>query len=451
MSASLRCAGAFFASFMSHATRATHVVVLGGGFAGLTFCQTLRDPRFRITLIDRQNHHLFQPLLYQVATAGLSMPDIAQPLRSILAIQENVTTLMDEVKEIDLEGRRVICASHTLEYDYLIIGLGVKTSYFGHPAWEAYTFGLKSLEDAMALRRQVLLAFERAEMEEDPAEIERLLTMVVVGGGPTGVEMAGSLAELARTVLKQDFRRIDPTKARIHLIEGGPKLLGMFPDDLPDYTAESLGRLGVTVHTNCVVKDIKEGVVETAGMTLRAETIVWAAGVEASGIVQGLDSVPRDRGGRLQVLPDLSLPGHPEVFAAGDIVSLVDKNGVRVPGVAPAAMQMGRHLAKLVARDARRCEAGRPLDPNVPRAAFAYFDKGSMATIGRSRAVAAAGPLRFRGFIAWLMWLFVHLMFLIGLRNRVFVFLQWVWAYATWERGARIIAGGRAKKNILRP
>ncbi len=435
---------------MSAATPATRVVVLGGGFAGLTFCQTLRDPRFQLTLIDRQNHHLFQPLLYQVATAGLSMPDIAQPLRSILAKQENVSTVMDEVVRLDLPGRRVICASHTLEYDYLVIGLGVKTGYFGHNEWEAHTFGLKSLEDAMALRRQVLLAFERAEMEEDPVEIERLLTMVVVGGGPTGVEMAGSLAELARTVLKKDFRRIDPTKARIHLIEAGPKLLGMFPDDLPDYTAASLGRLGVTVHTNCAVKNVSEGVVETALMSIRAETIVWAAGVEAHGIVQGLEDIPKDRGGRLQVQPDLSLPGHPEVFAAGDIVSLVDKNGVRVPGVAPAAMQMGQHIARLVARDARHQATARALKTDLPRAAYTYFDKGSMATIGRSKAVAAAGPLRFRGFIAWLMWLFVHLMFLIGLRNRVTVFLQWVWAYVTWERGARIIAGGRAKHNVLR-
>lgn len=436
---------------MSNALPASRVVVLGGGFAGLTFCQTLRDPRFHITLIDRQNHHLFQPLLYQVATAGLSMPDIAQPLRSILAKRENVTTLMDEVKRIDLPRRQVICARRTLEYDYLVIGLGVKTSYFGHPEWEQHTFGLKSLEDAMALRRQVLLAFERAEMEEAPAEIERLLTMVVVGGGPTGVEIAGSLAELARTVLKQDFRRIDPAKARIHLIEGGPKLLGMFPEDLPDYTAASLATLGVTVHTNCLVKNIQKGVVETSTMTLQAETIVWAAGVEANGVVEGLEEIPRDRSGRLQVLPDLSLPGYPEVFAAGDIVSLVDKNGVRVPGVAPAAMQMGRHLAKLVARDERRRATGLPLDPLVPRPAFAYFDKGSMATIGRSKAVAAVGPWRVRGFVAWLMWLFVHLLFLVGLRNRVSVFLQWVWAYLTWERGARIIAGGRAKKDQLRP
>ncbi len=416
------------------------MVVLGGGFAGLAFCQSLREARFQITLIDRQNHHLFQPLLYQVATAGLSMPDIAQPLRSILADHENVTTLMDEVRHIDLAGRRVECAGHTVEYDYLVIALGAQTGYFGNTSWGLHTVGLKSLEDAMDIRRRVLLAFEQAEMSEDPGEVERLMTMAVVGGGPTGVEMAGSLAELARTVLKRDFRRIDPSKARIHLIEAGPRLLPTMPGGLSDYTAAQLARLGVTVHLNCAVREVGPGLVEAGTLTLRPSVVIWAAGVEANEVTRTLgQSIPLDRGGRIEVLPDLSLPGHPEVFAAGDIVSLVDKNGVKVPGVAPAASQMGRHIARLIRDDAHHTAAARRFRTEVPRAAFAYWDKGNMATIGRNKAVAAAGPLRFSGLPAWLAWLFIHLLFLVGMRNRLSVFLQWVWAYLRWERGARII------------
>lgn len=425
---------------MSTSSHPARVVVLGGGFAGLAFCQALDDARFQVTLIDRQNHHLFQPLLYQVATAGLSMPDIAQPLRAILSDKPNITTLMDEVRRIDLDAKRVECAGHALEYDYLVIALGAQTGYFGHNEWALHTVGLKSLEDAMDIRRRVLLAFEQAEMSEDSAEIERLLTMVVVGGGPTGVEMAGSLAELARTVLNRDFRRIDPSKARIHLIEAGPKLLPMFPGELPDYTAAQLARLGVTVHVNCPVREIGPNHVAAGTMTLSPSLIVWAAGVEASSVTRTLgETIPLDRGGRIEVLPDLSLPGHPEVFAAGDIASLTDRNGIKVPGVAPAASQMGRHIAKLIEQDKKFQAAARKFSTDVPRPAFAYWDKGAMATIGRSKAVAAAAGFRFTGFIAWLMWLFVHLMFLIGMRNRVSVFLQWVWAYITWERGARII------------
>lgn len=424
---------------MSASSSPVRVVVLGGGFAGLAFCQALRDRRFQITLIDRQNHHLFQPLLYQVATAGLSMPDIAQPLRSILSEHDNVTTLMDEVRRIDLPGRRVECAGHTVGYDFLVLALGAQTGYFGRNEWALHTVGLKSLEDAMDIRHRVLQAFERAEMSEDADEIERLMTMVVVGGGPTGVEMAGSLAELARTVLKRDFRRIDPSKAHIHLIEAGPKLLPMMPGDLPEYTAAQLGRLGVAVHLNCPVREIAPNRVEAGTLTLTPSLVVWAAGVEASGVTRTLGgAVPLDRAGRIEVEPDLSLPGHPEVFAAGDIVTLVDKNGVKVPGVAPAASQMGRHIASLVREDGRFRAAARRFATEVPRPAFAYWDKGSMATIGRSKAVAAAGPFRFTGFLAWLMWLFIHLLFLVGMRNRVSVFLQWVWAYVTWERGARI-------------
>ncbi len=430
-----------FSAGMTSSMKTTRVVVLGGGFAGLAVCQTLRDPSFQITLIDRQNHHLFQPLLYQVATAGLSAPDISQPLRSILAENGNVTTLMDEVERIDLEARQVVCRGRTIEYDFLVIGLGAQTGYFGHGDWEAHAPGLKSLDDAMSIRRRVLLAFERAEMCTDEAETARLLTMVVVGGGPTGVETAGALAELAKQVLANDFRHIDPSRAHVHLIEGGPRLLPTFPGELSAYTAAQLARIGVTVHLNSPVKDIGHGTVDAGSVKLQAEIIIWAAGVEASPVTRTLAGIPLDRAGRIEVCPDLSLPGRPEVFAAGDIASLVDKNGVRVPGVCPAAIQMGRHIAKLVTHDAKFQAAAAKFTTPLPRPAFAYLDKGSMATIGRRAAVASAMGLNTKGFLAWLMWLFVHLLFLVGMRNRASVFLQWVWAYMTWERGARIVFG----------
>ena len=406
-----------------------HVLILGGGFAGLACAQRLTDERFRVTLVDRWNHHLFQPLLYQVATASLTMAEVAQPLRGILSAQKNVTTLMDEVTRIDLSSRQVHLKEHVLDYDYLVIGLGAKTGYFGHPEWEEHTHGLKSLKDAMRLRREVLLAFERAESAADAAETERLLTMVVVGGGPTGVEMAGSLAELSRQVLKDDFRRIDPSRAQVHLIEAGPKLLPMFPGNLPDYTRERLTSMGVHVHLNSPVQEVGRGFVQMAGERIESDIIIWAAGVEASEVTRTLAGIPLDRSGRIEVLPDLSLPGHPEVFAAGDLVALTDPKGAIVPGVSPAAIQMGQFIAKLVTAEA---EAG-------TRPAFVYWDKGSMATIGRKAAVVSLGRLQMRGFPAWMMWLFVHLIFLMHMRNRINVFIHWVWSYFTWQRGARII------------
>jgi NADH dehydrogenase len=417
------------------------VLVLGGGFAGLAFCKTLRNRRFQITLVDRQNHHLFQPLLYQVATGGLSAPDIAQPLRSILSERENVTTLMDDVEGIELDSRQVSCRTRTLDYDYLVIALGAKTGYFGHGKWASHAVGLKSLDDAMELRRRILLAFERAETSDNPTDIERLLTFVIVGGGPTGVEMAGAVAELARRVMERDFRRIDPTKARIHLIESGPRLLSMFSDELADYATGQLARMGVTVHLNCAVRDVEPGAVVAGTLRLEAGLVIWAAGVEASQIARHLAGVPVDRAGRIEVEADLSLPGHPEVFAAGDIVSLVDKNGVRVPGVAPAAIQMGRHIAKIIEHDEQFAAAAKRFATRIPRPAFTYFDKGNMATIGRSHAIAAAFGMNFRGFVAWLMWLFIHLLFLVGFRNKASVFFTWVWSYFTWQRGARIVFG----------
>jgi len=410
-----------------------HVVILGGGFAGLECAKRLRDENLRVTLVDRWNHHLFQPLLYQVASGALAMAEIAQPLRSILSDYKNVTTIMEDVMGIDLPAKQVRLRERVLGYDYLVIALGAKTSFFGHNDWAQHTLGLKSLDDAMAIRRKVLLAFEKAESTADAAESDKLLTMVVVGGGPTGVEMAGSLAELSRVVLKEDFRHIDPSRAKVHLIEAGPRLLPMFPGGLPEYTRERLETMGVTVHLNCPVKEVGEGYVIAGDERIESGIIIWGAGVEASEVTRTLDGIALDPGGRIKVCPDLSLPGHPEVFAAGDIASLVDKNGVKVPGVSPAAIQMGSFIAHSIQNE--RLTSARP--------AFGYWDKGSMATIGRSAAVVSFAGMQVRGFIAWLMWLFVHLVFLMNMRNRVSVFLHWVWSYFTWQRGARVIQSSR--------
>jgi NADH dehydrogenase len=411
------------------------VVVLGGGFGGLAFCKELSDPRFSITLIDRQNHHLFQPLLYQVATGGLSAPEIAQPIRAILRKQRNVTVLMEEVKSIDLAGRVVQLEGRALGYDYLVIALGARTGYFGHNEWEEHAPGLKTLEDARRIRTEVLGCYEAAESATDPALRAKLLTTVVVGGGPTGVEMAGSLAELSRKVLARDFRNIRPDEAKVYLIEGGPRVLSTFAAELSTYGKERLEKMGVTVKVSTTVQNISAGEVTLAGETLHAATIVWAAGVEAVPLTRTL-GVPVDRGGRIQVNPDLSLPGHAEVFAIGDLVALTDVKGQRVPGVSPAAMQMGRHVARLLRNEANHQE--KYVVP-MTRPGFAYFDKGSMATIGRNAAVAETSFMKAKGFIAWMMWLFIHLLFLVGFRNRIFVFLQWVYSYFSWHRGARII------------
>lgn len=410
-----------------------HVLILGGGFAGLECAKRLRDETIRVTLVDRWNHHLFQPLLYQVASGGLAMAEIAQPLRSILADQKNVTTIMGEVVDIDLPAKQARLKDRVIAYDYLVIALGAKTSYFGHQEWSQHTLGLKSLDDAMAIRKKVLLAFEQAESAVDPAATESLLTMVVVGGGPTGVEMAGSLAELSRIVLKEDFRHIDPTQAKVHLIEAGPKLLPMFPGGLPDYTRERLEAMGVTVHLNCPVKEVGDGYVVAGNQRIDSGIIIWGAGVEASEVTRTLGGISLDRGGRIEVRPDLSLAGYPEVFAAGDIAALTDKNGVKVPGVSPAAIQMGSFIARSILNEPR----------GGVRPAFAYWDKGSMATIGRSAAVVSVAGIQLKGFFAWLMWLFVHLVFLMNMRNRVSVFLHWVWSYFTWQRGARVIQSPR--------
>jgi NADH dehydrogenase len=417
-----------------------HVVVLGAGFGGLMFAQEFPSRLARVTVVDRKNHHVFQPLLYQVATAGLAAPDIAQPIRSILRKKPNLSVLMASVRSIDLAARRVELDQGSLEFDYLVIALGGQTSYFGHDDWEQFAPGLKTLDDAVLLRRNMLLAYERAEVETDPKKREELMTTVVVGGGPTGVELAGSFAELARTVLYRDFDHIDPRQARILLVEGGPRVLATFPEDLSASALKQLHKLGVETRLGTKVTAIRDGEVTLDGQTLRAGNIVWAAGVGASPVTRSL-GVETDRAGRIKVLPDLSVPGHPKVFAVGDLATLTDAKGHVVPGVAQGAMQGGTFVAKLIAHDLE-VGARRPEE----RPAFAYWDKGNMATIGRSKAVAQIGKMHFSGALAWLMWLALHIVFLVGLRNRITVFVNWVYSYFSYRRGARIIMDGEIAK-----
>ncbi len=416
--------------------KAKQIVVLGGGFGGLTFCQSFHRANVQVTLVDRQNHHLFQPLLYQVATAGLSAPEIAQPIRSILRDEQNVTVLLDNVIDFDLAARTVQLEKHSLHYDYLVLALGGVTSYFGHPEWEEFAPGLKSLDDAIRIRREILLAFEQAENTTDANELERLLTIVVVGGGPTGVELAGAFAELGRYVLKSDFKHIETQKARVILVEGSPHIMSQFPPELADSAKSQLETLGVQVRTNARVKSISKGRVELLdGNIIPAANIIWAAGVSAHPITKKL-GVELDRAGRVKVEPDLSLPGHPEVFAIGDLALSLGNEGKPVPGVSPAAMQMAHHVAKLIEDEID----SRPV-PVEERDAFKYWDKGTMATIGRSKAIAKVGKFEFSGFSAWMAWLVIHLVFLVGFRNKIAVLFQWAYSYFTYKRGARIITG----------
>ncbi len=409
-----------------------HVVVLGAGFGGLAFCRHFTSPAARITLVDRTNHHLFQPLLYQVATAGLSAPEIAQPIRSIFSDRRDITVLLDPVVDIKLAQRQVVLESKTMSYDYLVLALGGHSNYFGHPEWEDFAPGLKTLADALHIRSQVLLAFEKAENSTDTVERTRLMTIVVIGGGPTGVELAGAFAELARHVLKRDFRHIDPTHAKIILIEGSPRVLSSFPEDLSRNTANQLKKLGVQVRTSTSVKKIQRGEVQLeTGEIIHADNILWAAGVSASTLTEKL-GVELDRAGRVKINPDLSLPGYPEAFAIGDMAFLLQENGKPVPGVSPAAIQMAQHVARIIESELNGATS--------PRKAFKYWDKGSMATIGRSKAVAVVGQLKMTGLIAWLAWLSLHLVFLIGFRNKLIVIIQWMYSYFAYKRGARIIS-----------
>jgi NADH dehydrogenase len=416
-------------------THLPHIVVLGAGFGGLSFAKEFPSEHARITVVDRQNHHLFQPLLYQVATAGLAAPDIAQPIRSMLRKKPNLTVILADVTGIDLAKREVRLADGQLHYDYLVLALGSQTSYFGKNEWEQFAPGLKTLDDAVLLRRNMLLAYEKAERETDAEKRRALMTTVVVGGGPTGVELAGSFAELAQTVLYRDFDHIDPRQARILLVEGGPRLLGTFEPPLSASAQQQVESLGVEVRVNTRVTAIREGEVDLGTETIRAGNIVWAAGVAAVPLTQTL-GVELDRAGRIKVQSDFSLPGHPHVFAIGDLASLVDAKGVVVPGVAQGAIQPGAHVAKLIADELRGGPALR-----LKREPFAYWDKGNMATIGRTHAIAQIGKVQLSGLSAWLAWLGLHLFFLIGFRNRISVLIQWTYSYFTYQRGARIIMG----------
>jgi NADH dehydrogenase len=422
-----------------------HVVVLGAGFGGLTFCKAFHHPRARITVVDRTNHHLFQPLLYQVAACGLSAPEIAQPIRGILSDRKDITVRFNQAVDFELVKKKVLLEKGELDYDYLVLGLGGQTGYFGHPEWEQFAPGLKTLDDALRIRSQILLAFEKAENETDPTERDRLMTIVVVGGGPTGVELAGAFAELARTVLNRDFRHIDPSKAHIILIEGSPTVLSHLPPDLSASAQRQLQALGVQIRNSIHVKNIHAGEVELAnGEVIRAGNIIWAAGVSATPLTKKL-GVELDKAGRVKVNPDLSLPGHPEIFAIGDMAVVLQENGKPVPGVSPAAMQMGKHVAGIIEGeiDSSTKPATRP--------AFKYWDKGTMATIGRSAAVAWIGRFKFSGYPAWLAWLFIHLIFLVGFRNRLAVLFQWAYSYFSYKRSARIITYPPAEAEVRKP
>jgi NADH dehydrogenase len=404
------------------------VVIVGGGFGGLYAARALRREPVQVTLVDRRNHHVFQPLLYQVAMAALSPGDIASPIRWILRRQKNVEVLLAEAVGVDFEGKRLLLRDGALDYDYLIIATGATHAYFGHDEWRRVAPGLKTLEDALEIRRRVLIAFERAERETDPVKRAALLTFVVIGGGPTGVEMAGALAEISRQSLVRDFRHIDPGSAKILLLEGGPSVLSTFPEDLRAAALRDLERLGVDVHTNSIVTAVSPGVVSVGTTDIPSETVLWAAGVAASPLGATL-GVPLDRAGRVLIQPDLTVPGHADVFVIGDLASLDGENGRPLPGVAQVAMQMGAHAVANI----RRAIEHQPLRP------FRYHDLGNMATIGRASAVADFGWLHLKGYLAWLAWLFVHILNLIGFRNRLVVMLQWAWAYFSYQRAIRLI------------
>jgi NADH:ubiquinone reductase (H+-translocating) len=407
------------------------VAIVGAGFGGLTAAKTLAGSPVQILLVDRQNFHTFQPLLYQVATAGLSPGEIAAPIRWILRHRRNVEVLMSEVKGFDLARRVLKLEEEEVTYDYLIVAAGASHAYFGHDEWEPFAPGLKTIEDALEIRRRVLVAFELAERQAESEKDQVQLNFVVIGGGPTGVELAGTLAEISRQVLANEFRSIDPKRTGIFLLEGGPRVLPAYPEDLSRSAEEQLQHLGVQVRTSALVTRVEPGAVQIGETELPAAVILWAAGVAASPLGKQLGA-PVDRAGRVLVNPDLSLPGHPEVFVIGDLAALKDEHGNWLPGLSPVAIQEGKATAKNIARDLR----------GEPRKNFHYWNKGTLATIGRAAAVADFGKIHVSGFLAWLSWLFVHIFFLIGFRNRVIVMIQWAWSYLTYERGARLITGG---------
>lgn len=396
-----------------------HVVILGGGFGGLYAARALRKAPVEITLIDRRNHHVFQPLLYQVATAALNPADIARPIRRILRKQRNVRVILSEAKEIDVADKHVKTSDGDVPYDFLIVSTGATHAYFGHDDWAPNAPGLKTIEDALEMRRRILLAYEEAEKESDPKLRAELMTFVIVGGGPTGVELAGALAEIARHALPRDFREIDPRQSRIVLIEGLDRVLPTFPANLSAKACKQLSKLGVEVMTGTKVTLIDENGVQIGDRGIRAGTVLWAAGVAASPLAKSL-GVPLDRAGRVAVQPDLTIPGHDDVFVIGDLAALES-----LPGIAPVAMQQAQHVGRTIA-------TGR-------REPFQYRDRGMLATVGRKAAVASFRHVKLSGFVAWVAWLLIHVYFLIGFRNRLLVMFEWAWAYFTYERGARLI------------
>jgi len=413
------------------------VVVIGGGFGGLAVTRALAKLPVQVTLVDRRNHHLFQPLLYQVAMAGLSPAEIAVPIRSVLRKQKNARILLADVTRVDLATRKLeLAQTPAMHFDFLVIAAGSRTNYFGHDAWEQVAPGLKNLEDAIEIRRRVLLAFEAAEREANSEAQRRHLTFVVIGGGPTGVELAGAIAELAGFVLSRDFRSIRPEATRVVLVEGGDRVLGSFSPELSQSALTSLREMGVEVRTGTRVTDIDERGVSLGEERIEAATVLWAAGVAAAPLTRTLE-VPLDRGGRVLVEPDCSLPAQPNVFCIGDAALFtVEGDAPPLPGTSPVAMQQGRFVARQIGRSLR----------GLPRERFAFRDKGSMATIGRSRAVAEFGGIRLHGFLAWLFWLLVHIYYLIDFKNRLLVLIDWTWAYFAYERGARLITGRDAER-----
>jgi NADH dehydrogenase len=416
------------------------VVIIGAGFAGLNAAKALANAPVDVTVIDRKNHHTFQPLLYQVALAVLSPAEIASPVRTVLRGARNTEVLLGEVVGFDLQKRVVRLDGLNLSYDYLIVAAGATHAYFGHPEWEQFAPGLKTLEDATEIRRRILLAFETAERERFAGQPSPPLNFVVVGAGPTGVELAGAISDIAGHHLTKEFRSIDPRQSRIILLEGGPRVLPSYPEDLSASAERQLKEMGVEVRTGAMVTNIEPGIVSVGKEKIPAAVILWGAGVAASSLGKML-GVPVDRAGRVIVQPDLTVPEHPEVFVTGDLASAKRHNGQPVPGVAPAAIQMG----KFAARQIKRAVEGKP------REKFEYLDKGSLATIGRSHAVADLGKLHFSGYFAWLAWLFVHLLFLIGFRNRLFVVAEWAWAYITYNHGARLITYNHGARLITDP
>ena len=414
------------------------VVILGGGFGGLSAALRLKRAPVQVTLIDRCNYHLFQPLLYQVATGSLSPANISSPLRTILKGHKNTQVLLAEATGVDVANRRVLLSDGAIEYDTLIVATGSSHQYFGHNEWEQYAPGLKTVEDATDMRRRILLAFETAERETDPEKLRAIMTFVIVGGGPTGVELAGALAEIANDTLRHDFRHIDPSQARIVLVEGGDRVLPAYPPQLSEAARKMIERLGVTVRVNAMVIDVEKDLVTVrngdATEKFTARTILWAAGVLGSPVGRAVareTGAPIDKAGRISVEPDCSVPGHPEIFAIGDLASFTHQTGQPLPGVAQPAIQEGHYVAKAIVRRLRG-EESKP---------FRYFDKGNLAVIGRGAAVADLNWLQLSGFPAWLMWIFIHLLYIVEFQNRLLIFLQWAWFYLTFDRSARLITG----------